>query len=96
VSSLLHDAAVFKDNDLIGVPHCAEAVSNHKCGAVRGDLQQRALDRSFGFVVNGGSRFIEHQDWRIFQDCACQGDALTLPTGQALSALPHQRVVTVR
>ena len=76
--------------------HGAQAMGDHHRSAITGDLLQGPLDRRFGVVVDRGGCFIEHQHWRILKNGAGQGDALTLATGEALTPLPHHRVVTIR
>ena len=68
---------------------------NHQRGAIVRDPLQRTLNRRFGVVVHCGCRLIEHQDRRILQDRAGQGDALALAAGKPLTALTHKGVVTL-
>jgi hypothetical protein len=49
--------------------------------------RQFILDRLFGVAVERGGRLVEHQDARIFQDGAGDGDALLLAAGELQAAL---------
>ena len=57
--ALLNDPPLLENNDPISVPHGAEAMGNHKCGAIGRDLHQGALDRCFCFVVDGSGGLVE-------------------------------------
>ena len=57
---------------------------------------QGILDQRLGFAIEVAGGFIQHQDARVLQDHARQGNALFLAAAQAVAALAHDRVVAVR
>ena len=64
-------------------------------GAAGHHVVQRALNLALGLHVDRAGRFVEHQDLRIDQDRAGDGDPLPLAAGQRLPALAHERVVAL-
>jgi len=54
---------------------------------------QRFLDLPFRFRVDAAGGFVENEDARVVQDRARDGHALTLTTGQRVTALADDGVV---
>ena len=54
------------------------------------------LHRGFTFGVKRGSRFVQNQDRRIFQECTSDGKPLSLPAREPGSTLPNESVITLR
>ena len=69
-----------QDEDLIGVGDGAESMGNDERGASVRQGCESFLDVLLGFRGKGGSDFVEHDDPRILQDCASNGDTLLLTT----------------
>ena len=61
----------------------------------RAQLVDRLLDARLGLDVERAGRLVEHQDRRVLQDGAGNGDALALAAGQLAAALAGTRVVAV-
>ena len=54
----------------------AELVRRHDDGAAARALRYERLQHGDGAVVERGERFVEQQDFRIVNECACDGQAL--------------------
>src|SRR6266536_866942 len=65
-------------------------------GPPSGDFVHVLLDGALAPVVERRGRLIKDQDARIADERPRDGDALTLPIGEARAALAHDRVVAVR
>ena len=57
---------------------------------------QRLLDDRLVLRIDRGQRLVQHQDRRVAQQRAGDGDALALAAGQARAALADHRLVAVR
>src|SRR5699024_2491966 len=89
VGAALEDPPVLQDEDLVGVADGREAVGDRDGGAAAGGGVQRPGHRPFGGHVQGGGRLVQQQHGRVAQDRAGQRQALLLPAGEAVAALPH-------
>src|SRR5690606_15810226 len=96
VGAEFSDPPVLEDDDQVGIANGREPVGDRNGGTVAGDPLERSLDRRFGLVVHRAGRFVEDQDRRVLEDGAGNGDALALTSGQLLSALADDGVVSVR
>ena len=65
-------------------------------GAALHELFERVLDHRFVFGVDRGERFVEHQDRRIAQQGAGDGDALALAAREAQAPLADHGAVALR
>ena len=92
--STFHNLAAFEHKDLIGAANRRELVGNERCapGAQR---PETVLNKRFALAVETRRGFVEDENARVRQDGAGDGDALTLPAGQANPALADNRVVAV-
>ena len=68
---------------------------DHRGPAVSGGVQG-LLDMDLRIHVQGGSRFIENENWRVDEKDAGQGDPLSLAFGQFESTLTNDGLVTLR
>ena len=87
------DAALVHEDDAVGVAHGGEPVRDDEGGAAIAQLVDRQLDALLGFDVERAGRFVEHQDRRILEDRAGDGDALALAAGKLRAALADHRIV---
>src|SRR5699024_11585750 len=60
-----------------------------------GELAKRRLHRALRRVVERARRLVEHEEPRVAQDRAGEGDPLFLPAGEPVPAGPDNGVVTV-
>ncbi len=60
-----------------------------------GELAQCVLNQQFGFGVDAGGRFVEHQNLRVGRQHARECEQLPLTLRQVLAALREHRVVAV-
>ncbi len=70
-------------------------MGDHDGGAAFGDDGEGALDRGFGFVIDGGSGFIQNQNGGVAENGAGKGNPLTLTAGELLSAFADDGVVSI-
>src|SRR5271165_7462790 len=91
--SLLHDASALEHDQPIHARDGREPMRNGNDGLAGHEGAQARLNGGFHLAVERGSSLIEHQDWRILEDDACNGDALALPARELDAALANLRVV---
>jgi hypothetical protein len=96
VRAALDNPAAVDHQDQVGRQDGAQAVGDDDAGAPGHHPLERILDQRFGFAVQVAGGLVQHQDARVFEDHARQGDALLLAAAQAVAALAHDRVVAVR
>src|SRR5699024_4428935 len=89
----LDNPPVVDDKDTVGAFDGGQAVRNSNRGAPFSSGIKRMLYGAFidGIERTGG--FIENQDPWVFQEHACNCDALLLTTGKPVTALPNDRVI---
>jgi hypothetical protein len=54
------------------------------------------FQQGLGFGIEAGSRLVQDQDRSIFQESACQGETLSLPTTEPGTALADDGFVAFR
>src|SRR5215217_9726802 len=86
VGSDLCDAAVLDNQDLIHVAHQPELVGDDESGAPFGEGPPAVLDGARRFGVEAGLGLVQDQDRALPEHRPRDGDALPLPTGEALAA----------
>ena len=94
--ALLDDAPALHHQDAVGVDDGGEAMGDDERRAARHQRIERALHERFVFRVERGSRLVEQQHRRVFQDRAGDRQPLPLAARQRDAALADQRVVALR
>src|SRR5262245_10229348 len=74
-----HDQAVHAGDGRKPMRDCDHGLARHQCAET---LLNRALD----LTVERRSRLVEHQDRRVLEDYACNGNALALTAGKLNAA----------
>src|SRR5215470_4711247 len=87
VRALLDDAAMVEHNQAVHAGDGREPMRDRDHGLAGHERAEALLDRGLDLAVERGGRLIEHQDRRILQDHACDGDALALAAGELDAAL---------
>ncbi len=82
--ALFNDAALLDDHDLVRVLDCAQAMGDHKRGAIFQQAFERLLHQVLAFIVERTGRLVEDEQAWIAQECPCNGNALTLPARKLL------------
>ena len=95
MGAALDDPAAVHHQDQVGGQDGAQAVGDDDAGAPGHDALERVLDQRFGLAVQVAGGLVQHQDARVLEDHAGQGDALLLAAAQAVAALADDGVVAV-
>ena len=74
----LYNFAFVEHIDAVGILDGGEAVGDGYRGAGLHEAFQSLLHQAFAFGIEGGGRFVQYQDSRVFQDSTGNGDALAL------------------
>src|SRR5262249_7361272 len=91
----LDDLALVKHDNLVNADDSGESMPNHQCGPVARHALKRILNFFFRMTVQRGSRLIENQNRRPFENCTCDCHALFFATGQFKPALPDLGFITL-
>ena len=76
----------FEEHDLVGLADGGQAVGDHDDGAAPGELTHHLGDGGLVLPVQGRGDLVEQEDRGVLDEGPGDGDALTLPTGQAQPA----------
>ena len=87
---------VVQDDNPIGVLNGFKPVGNGYHGTSVDERVDGFLHFHFIFGVEGGGRFVQQNDWRVFQNGTGYGYALLLAARQGAASFAHQRVVSLR
>ena len=74
----LGDLAGVEHQDAVGADDAGQAVRQDQCGAPGHQPVERLLDDRLVLGVDGRERFVQHQDRRVTQQRAGDGEALAL------------------
>ena len=78
VCAAFHNAAVAKDNDLIGVANRGDAMRDQQGGSMFHDLPEPAEDAFLRIRIDAGKRVVKDQDARVAHQSAREGSSLFL------------------
>src|ERR1700682_5953409 len=95
VGALLRDAAIFQDDDLVGIADGAQAVSNGADGAPLHEAFECLHHQPLRLGIERRGGLVEDEDGRVADDRARDADALPLATGERLASFAQQGVVTL-
>ena len=85
--ALLDDAALVHDEDQVGMADGGQAVRDEEGGAPAQQALDGVLDELLGAGVDGAGGLVQHEDARIAQHGAGEGDQLLFAGGEAVAAL---------
>ena len=71
-------------------------MSNHETRAIGHQAAQSLLNKSFGSGIDTGSRFVEQEDWGIFQESASDTNPLLFTHTEADATFPHVSIKSLR
>ncbi len=91
----LRHRAVLQHQDAVGVDHAGQPVCQDQRGAAGHQPIEGLLDHRLVLRVHRGQRFVQHQDRRVAQQRAGDGDALALAARQPRAALADHRLVAI-
>ena len=95
VAAAVRDRAVGQHQDAVGVDHAGEAMRQDQRGAAGHQPIERLLDHRLVLRIDRGQRLVQHQDRRVAQQRAGDGDALALAARQARAAFADHGLVAV-
>ena len=91
--ALLGDAALIEHDQPIEPRDGREPMRNGDDGLLLDQGRERVLDRRLDFGIERRRCLVEHQDRRVFQNHAGNGNALTLAPGEFYAALADMRLI---
>src|SRR5215813_12946363 len=91
MGAVLDQAATLERDDAIRRPHGRKPVRDDQNGPPLGDLFHVVLNYALALIVERARRLIEYQDARLVDECAGNGDALTLTTRECGASLADDR-----
>ena len=92
----LGHAAIVQHQDAIAADDAGKPVGEDERGAALHQPVEGRLDRCLILGIDRGESFIEHQNRRIAQQCAGDGDALALSARQLDALFADDRVIALR
>ena len=92
----LRDASVLHHKDPVGTADRRQAVGDRDDRLAARQLGDRLLDGVLVFGVDARRHLVEDDNGRIFQDRACDGDALLFAAGERAAAIADDGVIAVR
>ena len=93
VRALLDHAPLVEHQDAVGADHAREPVRDHQRGAARHEPVERLPGSSASLSAStDGERLVEHQDGRVAEQRARDGDALALAAREPHAALARRTV----
>ena len=92
----LDHAPLVEDQDAVGADHAREPVRDHQRGPAHHEPVERLLHEGLALRVHRGERLVQHQDGRVAEERARDGDTLALAAREADRALAHTRGVALR
>ena len=96
VCPMFYQSAIVKNEDLIRVYNCTEAVGDHNNRLAFHQFGNRLLNQNFILRVKGCCCFVKQNNGRIFQQGAGDGNTLALTTGKRTAILTEDRLIPVR
>ena len=91
-----HDASLVEHHDEIGPLHRGKPVRDANRGATGHELLEGGLHGAFGLGIERAHGLVQHQNRRIFQNGAGDGDTLALAAGKVHAFFADDRLVAVR
>ena len=88
-------SAAFDDKDGVRIANCRQAVRNHDRSPAHERAAQRGLDLGLGRRVEMSGGFVEDHDARLGEKDSGDRQSLSLPAGEAVTALSHHGVESV-
>ena len=95
VGALGDDPAALDHRHPVGQADGRQAVGDDQGGAVGHEPAQRLVDLLLDLHVDGRGGVVEHEDRRVHEQRAGDGDALALPAGEGVAPLADHGVVAL-
>src|SRR2546427_81715 len=95
VRALLDQPSLVEHEDAVGAHDTRETVGEDEGGAASHETIERRLDQRLALRVDRRERLVEHEDRRVAQERARDGDPLALATREPHTALAHDGVVAL-
>ena len=95
VRALLDDFAMVDDQNHVGLTDGRKPVRNDERGCALHQRVRRLLNQHFGFRVHGAGGLVEHENLRLGDHRAGEGNELFFARGELVAALAHVRVIAL-
>src|SRR5436305_463697 len=95
VRSAFDNPTPIQDQNLIGMHDGRQPMCDHDRSSTKHQILQRLLNQSLRRGVNARGRFIQNQNWRIFQERARNREPLFLSHAQLHSTLAHHATQSI-
>src|SRR5215510_7550601 len=76
------DGAVSEDDDVVGFSYGGHSMGDGEDGSALGEALEALEDELFGVRVHAAGGFVEDEDGCVFEDGACDSDALLFAAGE--------------
>ena len=96
VASLFGDLAAVEHQDAVAIDHARQAMGEDQRRAALHQPVERLLDHRLVLGIDGRQRLVEHQDRRVAQQRAGDGDALALAARELDALLADRRLIALR
>ena len=96
VRARLFNAVILHHEDLVGISNGCQAMGDRDDRLAARQLGDRLLNGVLVFGVDARRHLVEDDNGRIFQDRACDGDALLFAAGERAAAIADDGVIAVR
>jgi len=91
VPAAFDQSSAIEHQDLVGVDHRLQPVGNQQDRPSPSLSDQGCQHLTFGLSIQLGGRLVEHQEARVPEPGAADGDSLTLTPAESLSELTYGR-----
>lgn len=95
VRALLDDFSMVDDQNHVGLTDGRKPVRNDERGCALHQRVRRLLNQHFGFRVHGAGGLVEHENLRLGDHRAGEGNELFFARGELVAALAHVRVIAL-
>ena len=95
MGALLNDLTMIDHNNLVGMAHGFQPVSNHDDRLIVGQFRNGLHQLLFIFGVNIGSGLVQNDDWRVLQHGPGNGDALPFAAGEVSAGCAAYGLIAV-
>ena len=93
---MLYQPSIVKDEDLVCIYNCTEAVGDHNNRLTFHQFGNRLLNQDFILRVKGCCCLVKQNNGSVFQQGASDGNTLALTAGKSAAVFTENRLIPVR